>query len=118
MHRLAPYAAIISEASSGSRWERCKDLHSDIIQGECTLEVSIRKAFPLRAQGTPIEEERKDCRSQRGWGNTRRAWLTESTKQSTYGLTESEEASVGPAWTFTMSSVLIVAVSSVFLWDS
>lgn len=48
---------------------------------------------------------RKYCRSQRGH---RRPWPTESTKQGSHGLTETEMSSVGPAWIIRKSSVYIL----------
>lgn len=72
---------------------------------------------PSRSPSNPWSSGR-DCRSQRGWLNARRKWLTKSTKQSKYGLTESKEISTGLTWICTMSFVSIVAVSLVLMWDS
>ena len=38
---------------------------------------------------------------------TRRTWLSESTKQGTHELMKSEAASTGPTWVYTRSSIYI-----------
>lgn len=51
--------------------------------------------------------------------DTRRTRPSESTKQGTYELTEIEVASLGPTWVYIRSFAFnIIAISSVFLWDS
>ena len=52
----------------------------------------------------------------RGDEGTRRMWSTESTKQGSWGLTETEAAITEPAWVYARSSACMV-VSLVFWWD-
>jgi hypothetical protein len=47
-----------------------------------------------------------------------RAWPIEPTKQGSHGLTETKVESTGPAWIYTRSSVYVMPVGLVFLWDS
>lgn len=80
--RLMPCPVVIRESSSSSRWEkvqRCTARHH--VERESKLEDSTGfLPLELRRGGRILSESK-------GTEDTRRAWLTESTKQGPYGLT-------------------------------
>lgn len=86
---------IIREASSGSQ---CRDAQPSVMQTESLIE-GVYQVPPLRAPRIPWKTGRKDCTSQRGW---RKAG---ERKQGSYGLSETEVASMRPACACTRSSV-------------
>lgn len=69
----------------------------------------------VRDQGTQQKRRRRDCRSQ--WGkDIRRTWSTDSMKQGSFGLTETEASSIGPAWIAPGSlCIYVMTISAGFL---
>lgn len=81
------------------------------ISGTCDLVFLQTCQFSSYCKMFVLEREVED---------TRRTWFTESTKQGSYRLTETKEASMGTARVCTRSSniyIYIMAVSLVFLHD-
>lgn len=79
--KLMPCPVVIRESSSSSSWEqvqRCTGRHN--VERESKLEDSTGfLPLELRRGGRILSESK-------GTEDTRRAWLTESTKQGPYGL--------------------------------
>lgn len=67
------------------------------------MELSI-KPLPSEA-GEPRRRRGENIVGVRVGKDTRRARPVKSTKQDSYGLTETEPANMGPAWAWTMPSV-------------
>jgi hypothetical protein len=105
IHRLVPCPVVIREAYLDSRWEWIQKSAASYVNRESKSQFSISSV---------LLELRQSCgrgggkiKGSEGMEDTRRTQLTESTKQGVFGLTETEVASMGPAWIFTKFSVYI-----------
>lgn len=106
-HRSVPCLVIITEASSGSRWEwvqRYTVIHC--IDRESKWLVSI-ESLPSEI-GTSHGTQKEIFQELEGMEDTKKTWPMELTKRGSHGLTETEMASTGPSWIYTRSSVYIV----------
>lgn len=68
--------------------------------------------------GNPAEEKKQRLQKSEGMEDAKRKWPIKSTKQCSYGVTETEVASMGPAWVCTRFSpyvLWLLACSSVGL---
>lgn len=84
----------------------CRDSQPDIMHSESKWNFSVKYlASELRVAG---KRRRKECKNQRGMDNTRKTRPSESTKQSTYELTETGKISTGPIQICTRSSLYIL----------
>jgi hypothetical protein len=64
------------------------------------------------------EKEEKRKQESEGMEDKRRIWSTKSTRQGSYGLADTEVASMGPARISAKFSEYVMAVILAFLWDS
>lgn len=92
---------------SAADGRRCRDPQTDITWKESLNGRSHRVIRGPRGRGGG------KIVGVRGMEDTRRAWPTKSTNWSSYGLTEAEVASRGPAWVCTRFSGYVMAVSLV-----
>lgn len=96
IRRVESCTVVISEASSGRRWEQ---VQSSIVrhypERKPKLEVFIGS---LPVETGPVEEGEERVQVSEGMENIIITWHSESTKQALHGLTETEAAIIRHAW--------------------
>lgn len=98
----------------GAAGSRCRDPQPDVIHRVYIGDFQE----VLGAQENLKKRERKNYRSQKRVENTKTVWPTESTKQGSYGLTETDSESMASTGVSTRSSEYTLELLAWVLWDS